>query len=504
MKMVRGSGIILHISSLPGPYGIGDLGRPAFDFVDFLAEAGQSYWQFLPLGPVADISAYSPYMSTSAMAGNYLFIDLDDLAEKGLVSGDELSRAPSFSEYQVDFAGAETLKEDILSRACREFIAAGPSEEYASFCAREQWLDDHALFMALREEHQRLPWHQWPEDIATRHPDAMARWSERLAGRLDHHRFVQFCFFSQWQKLKKYANSKGVSLIGDIPFYVAHDSVDVWADPSCFRLEPKTMEPTHVAGVPPDYFSATGQRWGNPLYRWQETDGSDNESLYSWWLDRLQAMFRVADICRIDHFRGFESFWEIYAAEETAENGKWVKGPGRDFFVRMGEVLGELPIIAEDLGIITPAVTALRRELGFPGMKIIQFAFDSDENNPYLPHNFHSENSVVYTGTHDNDTTLGWYMGGQVSEATRQRIRRYLNSDARMISREMVRLALSSVAAVALFPIQDILGFGSDCRMNTPGTVEGNWRWRCASGFFDSEAASWLRGETGFYNRLQR
>ena len=500
--MVRGSGIILHISSLPGSYGVGDLGRAAVDFVDFLSEAGQSYWQFLPLGPVSAISAYSPYMSSSALAGNYLFVDPDDLAGKGLVSRLELDNAPGFSEYQVDFAGASSLKEDILARACREFMASGPSEEYLRFCAREHWLDDHALFMALREEHQLLPWHQWPEEIASRRVDAIDQWHEKLAERVDYHRFVQFCFFSQWQRLKEYANSKGVSLIGDIPFYVAHDSVDVWADPSCFRLAHQSMEPTHVAGVPPDYFSATGQRWGNPLYRWQDSDGTDNEQLYSWWITRLRAMFKVADICRIDHFRGFEAFWEIAAAEETAVNGKWVKGPGRDFFTRIEEVLGELPIIAEDLGVITPAVTALRRELGFPGMKILQFAFDSDQNNPYLPHNYRSENSVVYTGTHDNDTSLGWFMGDQVSDATRQRIRRYLNSDARMISRELIRLALASVAGIALVPIQDLLGFGSDCRMNTPGTVEGNWQWRCAPRFLDSETASWLRGETEFYNRL--
>lgn len=502
MKMTRASGILLHVSSLPGRYGIGNLGQPAREFVDFLAAAGQRYWQFLPLGPTAAIAANSPYMSYSAFAGNPLFIDFDKLADDGLISRAVLAAAPDFSEYRVDFSKVKSFAEQILNLAFTEFSARAGSPDFADFCRREPWLDDYALFMALREEHDFRAWYEWPAAVAGRRAEVLDSWRRKLAGRIDFHRFCQYCFFSQWDELKNYANGRGVALIGDIPIYVAHDSVDVWANPGCFRLDPVTLAPTHVAGVPPDYFSATGQRWGNPLYRWKN-GAESNRRLYAWWGERFRAMFRQADICRIDHFRGFESFWEIDFQEETAVNGRWGKGPGQAFFDDMAEHIGELPIIAEDLGQITPEVDKLRRDCGFPGMKVLQFAFDSEEKNPYLPHNYQSPNSVVYTGTHDNDTTLGWFTGGHVSPECREKVKRYLHSDGADISRDFIRLALSSVAGLAIFPLQDVLGFGADCRMNRPGTVAGNWQWRCAPRFIRGEVATWLRDETGFYNRLR-
>ena len=500
MEMARGSGVLLHISSLPGRYGIGNIGSPAREFVDFLADAAQHYWQFLPLGPTSAIAANSPYMSYSAFAGNPLFIDLEKLADDGLVSRSVLASAPEFSEYQVDFPGVVLFVDQILTQAFQEFSRSGPVAEFAEFRRRESWLADYAFFMALRENNALLPWYQWPAEVGGCSSEVLESWREKLVERIDFHCFCQYCFFSQWAELKKYANSQGVSLIGDIPIYVGHDSVDVWANPGCFRLDPVTLTPTHVAGVPPDYFSTTGQRWGNPLYRWQ-IDNGINRQLYDWWGERFKAMFRMADICRIDHFRGFDSFWEIGFAEETAVNGRWGKGPGRAFFDDMAAHIGDLPIIAEDLGLITPEVVELRRALGFPGMKILQFAFDSDENNPYLPHNYSSDNSVVYTGTHDNDTTLGWFASEQLTAETRERVKRYLCSDGENISHDFIRLALSSAARIAIVPMQDVLGFGSDCRMNRPGTVAGNWQWRCAPRFINGEVAGWLRDETKFYNR---
>lgn len=501
MELLRGSGVLLHISSLPGSYGIGNFGQGAFDFIDFLVDAGQRYWQFLPLGPTSGISGNSPYMSFSALAGNSLFIDLTALLDDGLVSHRELAGAQEFSEYRVDFEQVVPFREKILLMAFKEFSSGTAPSAFVQFCEQEKWLVDYSMFMALREENNLLPWHKWPGELAAREPGALDTARERLAERIQFHCFVQYCFFRQWRKLRDYANSRGLQLIGDIPVYVAHDSADVWANPKCFRLDPESLAPTHVAGVPPDYFSDTGQRWGNPLYSWQLEDGKDNQHLYNWWAERFRAMFGLADICRIDHFRGFESFWEIDATEETAIRGRWVKGPGMDFFNEMRKVLGDMPIIAEDLGIITPEVTALRRKLGFPGMKILQFAFDSDEKNSYLPHNFNSDNTVVYTGTHDNDTTLGWYMSDRVSQKTREKVMRYAGSSGEDISRELITMVLSSVARVAIMPMQDLLGFGSDCRMNTPGTSEGNWQWRCAPRFINEEVTAWLRDETIFYNR---
>ncbi|HSH14359.1 MAG TPA: 4-alpha-glucanotransferase [Desulfurivibrionaceae bacterium] len=501
MDLPRGAGVLLHISSLPGPFGAGDLGRGARTFVDFLAAAGQSYWQVLPLGPSCEFFSDSPYMSFSAFAGNPLFIDLAELADQGLLSAQQLADVPDFSEYQLDYPGAEAFRAPLLELAWLAFSAA-PDPEFPGFCAAMPWLDDYALFMALRERYGASSWPLWPLELAARAPGALAQARTELSDRLGFYRFLQFQFFRQWQRLHQYAKARGVRLIGDLPIYVGYDSSEVWANPDFFRLRPEDFQPSHVAGVPPDYFSATGQRWGNPLYRWQTGKGEVNQLLYGWWAARLRHLLTMTDLCRIDHFRAFESYWEIAAEEETAVRGRWVKGPGEPFFVAMRKVLGDLPIIAEDLGIITPEVTALRQRLGLPGMKVLQFGFDFNPQNSHLPHNYGSTNSVVYTGTHDNNTTLGWFLDPGLDEGVRNLVRRYTGADGRMISRDLLRLAFASVSRLAICPLQDILGFGEDCRMNTPGTSQGNWRWRCAPRFLTGETARWLREETVFYNRL--
>lgn len=501
MNLPRAAGVLLHISSLPGPFGSGDLGGGARGFVDFLAEAGQGYWQVLPLGPSCEFFADSPYMSFSAFAGNPLFIDLADLVSQGLLPARRLADVPAFSEYQLDYAGAAAFRNPLLEEAWQAFAGA-PTPEFAEFAAAMPWLDDYAIFMALREHYGAKAWPLWPRAVAGRAPAVLAQAREELAGRIGFHRFLQFQFFRQWRLLHQYAGSRGVRLIGDLPIYVGHDSADVWANQGLFRLRQDDFLPSHVAGVPPDYFSATGQRWGNPLYRWRDGRGEANAPLYDWWAARLRHLLAVTDLCRIDHFRGFESYWEIEAGEATAVQGRWVKGPGAPFFAAMRQALGDLPLIAEDLGIITPEVTELRQGLGLPGMKVLQFAFDFDPGNTHLPHNYTSPGCVVYTGTHDNNTTLGWFLDPELGEGVRGLVRRHTGTDGRAISHDLVRLAFASVAGLAICPLQDILAFGGDCRMNTPGTSAGNWRWRCAPRFLTPQVAGWLRDETAFYNRL--
>ena len=501
MNLPRGAGVLLHISSLPGPFGTGDLGRGARSFVDFLAAAGQGYWQVLPLGPSCELFADSPYMAFSVFAGNPLFIDLADLVDQGLLSARQLSAGPVFSDYQLDYQSAEAFRAPLLTEGWRVFSSA-PTPGFTQFCAAMPWLDNYALFMTLREHFDAKAWPLWPRELAGRDPAALSQVRVELADRLGFHRFLQFQFYRHWQGLRQYAKARGVRLIGDLPIYVGHDSADVWANPGCFRLRSEDFQPSHVAGVPPDYFSATGQRWGNPLYRWQSANGKANQALYHWWAERFRHLLTMTDCCRVDHFRGFESYWEIAAEAETAEYGRWVKGPGEPFFAAMRTELGDLPIIAEDLGIITPEVTGLRRRLGLPGMKVLQFGFDFNAKNSHLPHNYDSVDSVVYTGTHDNNTTLGWFMDSGLDEGVRNLVRRYTGADGRLISRDLIRLAFASVAGLAIIPLQDILGFGGDCRMNTPGTSQGNWRWRCAPRFLNDATARWLRDETEFYNRL--
>ncbi len=503
MRNQRSSGVLLHLTSLPGPFGIGTLGKFAFDFIDFLQAAGQTHWQILPYGPVSGIFGNSPYMSLSAFAGNPLLIDPAQLMEAGLLQPEQVEISPDFSEYLVDFAAVLACNDNFLEIAFQEFRSRGDSVVFGHFCQTMPWLDDYALFMALREKFAASPWFSWPADIAHRKPEVLVELAVTLADRILFYKFVQFCFFSQWRIIRDYAHSQGIKIIGDLPIYVALDSADVWAHQECFVLDSQTGQPTHVAGVPPDYFSETGQRWGNPLFRWQSDGGRMNEPLLAWWGQRFRHISQTVDVVRIDHFRGFEAYWQIPASEETAVNGEWVKGPGLEFFTAMQKYLGELPIIAEDLGVITPEVEVLRDTLGFPGMKVLQFAFDSDERNTYLPHNYTTANCVVYTGTHDNDTTLGWYLSDTVMQASKAKVLRYANSQpGSQVHWDFIRMAYASVADLVIVPLQDVLGFGSDCRMNIPGTSQGNWRWRCSLRFLNTVTARALRDEAMFYNRL--
>ena len=500
----RTSGILLHITSLPGDHGIGDLGPGAYSFIDFLAAAGQSCWQFLPTGPTSTAFDNSPYMCRSVFAGNPLLINLGLLIKANYLSDKDLENSPEFSEYEVNYREVTAFKNAKLHKAFTNFAQSGQTSDFELFCHNHKnWLDDYALFMSFREVFNSKPWYEWPDNASRREAKSLSQHADKHADKILYYKFVQFLFFSQWQKIYNYAHTKNVSLIGDIPIYVAMDSADVWAHQEIFKIDPKSLEPLQVAGVPPDYFSETGQRWGNPVYKWKTENGKLNKKLYDWWLSRFRLIFFMMDMVKIDHFRGFEAFWEIPAQEKTAINGKWIKGPGTSFFTTLKAKLKKLPIIAEDLGVITPPVEKMRDQLGFPGMRILQFAFESDESNPYLPHNYEQTNTIVYTGTHDNNTTLGWFMSDKLSESTRDRIRRYLNSyDDSNISWELTRLAMSSVAAMTIIPMQDILGFGEDCQMNRPGTQTGNWCWRCASLYFNKDVEQRLLDMTLFYNRL--
>ncbi len=498
----RSSGILAHISSLPSPYGIGDLGPSSYQFLEFLHQAQQGHWQFLPVGPSNPVFDNSPYMSSSAFAGSPLLISPDLLHDEGLISRDTLHASPDFSEYRVDFPSVTAFKKNIMQEAFTRFYRA--NTEFLEFQESSHWLYDYTLFMALKEEFQSQGWFDWPRDIATRQPEALIAASIKHRERMAYYAFEQFVFFRQWQMLRRQAQQKNIKLIGDIPIFVGWDSVDVWANQDIFTLDPASLRPTLVAGVPPDYFSATGQRWGNPLYQWQSPDRVVQKKLSDWWRQRFQATLNEVDIARIDHFRGFANYWAIPEQEETAIKGQWLKGPGQPFFETLTAALGPLPIIAEDLGIITPDVTALRDALGFPGMKVLQFAFDDNPANPFLPHNFTSPNCVVYTGTHDNDTTLGWFLGAGLTTAQRERIRKTCNqtgSQHETIHKDLVYLAMASIANLCIFPLQDILGFGNDCKMNSPGTQQGNWRWRCASRFLSSAVSSWLREQTILFGR---
>jgi len=496
----RASGVLLHLTSLPSPYGIGDLGGGARQFVDFLRAAGQRYWQFLPVAPVDLVFSASPYMSLAALAGNPLLISPQGLAEEGLLTRAEIEPPPTFSEYQVDFPTVIAYKQALIKQACRRLPTSTLAQAFAQFCQAESaWLDDYALFMSLRDQEGRKPWYQWDKPLRHRVPAALRKGRALLAQAISSYQGEQFLFFHQWQQLRDYAHRQGVLLIGDLPIYVGLDSADVWANQDCFQLDPTTSSPTHVAGVPPDYFSKTGQRWGNPLYLWQ-TNQQTNQALVSWWRQRFRQIGQLVDAVRIDHFRAFESYWQVPAEEKTAINGQWVKGPGEAFFAEMREELAGLSIIAEDLGVITPEVIALRDSLGLPGMKILQFAFDSDERNLYLPHNFTSPHCLCFSGTHDNNTTLGWYLE-DAGEAARARCLRLAHSDGHEIHWDIIRLALSSIAETAIIPMQDLLGFGSDCRMNCPGESKGNWQWRCAARFLTAELANRLLDETTFYHR---
>ena len=500
----RSSGILLPLFSLPGPHGIGEIDQEAFAFIDFLKKSGQSCWQILPTGPISPLFGNSPYMSSSAFAGSPLFIGTHSLVKQGLVRAQDIPKI-DFSPYQVSYSKVVTFKQEILQQAWQRFPTLSENrDKLRHFVEQFPWVREYGLFLVLKEKFCQRPWYEWPEDLRQHRKESCEQAEKQLQPLVDFHVFAQYLFNTQWQGLHQYAQTQSIHLIGDLPIYVALDSVDVWANQEIFQLDRQTGLPTHVAGVPPDYFSAEGQRWGNPLYRWNAKCSTVQHQLWGWWEQRLRHNFSLVDILRIDHFRGFESYWAVPAKEKTAINGCWQPGPGLPFFEAMDKRLGQMPIIAEDLGIITPEVEQLRRTLGFPGMKVLLFAFDGDPHNSYLPYNV-EKSSVLYTGTHDNDTAVGWYLNPEVAPEAKRRAKRYaycFDDNAGSFHRELIHLALASPANLAILPMQDVLGFGNDCRMNTPGTTSGNWLWRCADFFVTDDLAHWLAEQVQFFGRL--
>ncbi|MNK63249.1 4-alpha-glucanotransferase [compost metagenome] len=493
---MRVSGVLLHPTCLPSPYGIGDLGPGAFRFVDWLAEMRQGLWQVLPLTPTS--VGDSPYFSPSAFAGNPLLLSPDRLIEDGWLTPDDLADAPPFDEERVDYEAVGRFKADLLERAADRFDAQASAHQHealASFIAAEaDWLGDYALFMALKEENGGRPWTEWPQNLAQRNSAALEEARTRLSQSVRRYTLGQFFFYEQWRALKAHANGQGIEIVGDLPIFVAHDSADVWAHADLWRLD-TNGNPEVVAGVPPDYFSATGQLWGNPHYDWQRMA----ETRYAWWVKRIRTLLSSVDRIRIDHFRGFAAFWEVPAGEPTAVNGRWVPGPAHAFFQALADQLGPLPIIAEDLGVITPDVVELREAFGLPGMKILQFAFDTSEENNYFPHLF-ERNAVVYTGTHDNDTSLGWYE--KAKPADRALMAEYIGkAQIDEPHWDLIRLAHASVAESSVIPLQDLLGLGSEARMNTPGTSGGNWAWRFRQDALKPDITSRFRRLTELYDR---
>ncbi len=491
-EMARRGGILLHPTSLPGP-GIGEIGEAAYRFVDWLGEAGQTYWQILPLGPVD--RGGSPYNSLSALAGNPLLVAEADLLALGLVS-DTSVLDTSEESGPIDYGSLIRRKGRLLDQAYREFKSRGRTElgeEFDEFRrVNQDWLSDFSLFAAARAHHREAAWTDWPIELRDRRPEGIQRWRSELSEEIENQEFQQFLFSRSWRKLHDYARDRGIRIVGDVPIFVAFDSADVWANRDIFQLDDEG-QPIVVAGVPPDYFSATGQRWGNPLYRWDVL----RERGYDWWVERFRRAFEMVDVLRIDHFRGFESYWAIEANEETAVNGEWVKGPGQDFFRKIEQQLGEAPFIAEDLGMITRDVEILRDELGMPGMRVLQFAFDGDPRNPHLPENC-PFNSVAYTGTHDNDTILGWWAG--LNEEERDRVHHWL-AGQEATHWTFIRRVFDSAAALAVVPLQDVLGLDSEARMNTPGQATANWTWQLDQ-LPGAESARRMRDVTGESGRL--
>ncbi len=501
MPFPRRSGVLLHPTSLPGRFGIGDLGPAACDLIDFLAAAGQTYWQVLPPSPTG--YGNSPYAGLSAFAGNPLLISPERLVQAGHLDEADLADVPAFPAGRVAYEPVEHYKNGLLERAFARFQSNAPEAQraaFARFCATEAaWLDDYCLFAALKE---RLvsSWNEWPADLAQRRPEALASWRQALAQQVAGQKYRQWQFFEQWLALKRYANEHGVLIIGDIPIFVSLDSADVWAGPELFHLD-QDLRPTVVSGVPPDYFSPLGQLWGHPLYRWDAMARTG----YAWWIARFAMAMRLCDVVRIDHFRGFYNYWEVPAGAENAVDGQWVYGPGADLFRAVNAALGPVPIIAEDLGDYDEdsraGLDTLLAEFGYPGMKVLQFGFGSDADDPFLPHNF-SPNCVAYTGTHDNDTAVGWYTGSS-TEGERDYARRYLGRDGSDIAWDLIRLGWASVARTAMTTAQDLLSLGSEARMNRPSTVgPPNWCWRMLPGQLSGEIAARLRELTAIYGRL--
>lgn len=510
MSFSRSSGILLHPTSLPSRFGIGDMGKEAYQFVDFLAASGQSLWQVLPLGPVG--YGNSPYQCFSAFAGNTLLISPEKLVEQGLLQPGDLNDVPEFPQERVDFGWVIDYKKRLLEKAYHNFKQSkneGLRHGFEAFCQNAaSWLEDYTLFASLKLTHGGSAWSDWQPELVKREHTALVQFRNQHKELLEAQKFYQFIFFSQWMALKSYCREKGIKIIGDMPIFVAYDSVELWKHPELFKVD-KEGKMTVVAGVPPDFFSKTGQLWGNPIYNWDYMRAHG----FKWWVERLRVMEQIYDIIRIDHFRGFAACWEVPAGDETAERGKWVVVPGRELFTAVKAKLGDLPIIAEDLGIITPDVVALRKELGFPGMRVLQFAFNSGPDNIHLPHHY-EQNQVTYTGTHDNDTTVGWYKAVMEAAAVdptnssavfeRDYCLRYLGANAKTINWDLIKAAYASVADIAIVPMQDILGLDSSARMNMPASNEGNWSWRMPPKAVNAKIVHKLHELCETYGRLPK
>ena len=495
----RGSGVLLHITSLPSPYGIGDLGPWAYRIADALAEAKQKYWQVLPLNPTDPGSGNSPYSSPSAFAGNTLLISPELLVESGLVTKEDLAAIPSLPQEHCNFISVIPYKTRLFQRAYERFRAnKNEKTAFDEFCANQgAWLDDFALFLVIKNHHHGKAWVDWEKDLRDRKPENLERVRNDFHDELEQAKFYQFLFFRQWFAFKSYCNEKGIKLIGDIPIYVNHDSVDVWTHPHLFKLNDE-KRPSFVAGVPPDYFSQTGQLWGNPIYRWDIL----RQTGYSWWFERIGHNLQLLDILRIDHFRGFIAYWEVPATEKTAIQGQWVEAPAHDFFGSLLQMFPAEALIAEDLGLITQDVKNVMNRFGFPGMRILQFAFDGDlATHPFLPHNY-VPNCIVYTGTHDNNTITGWFKNEATPE-TQQRLFRYLGRHVSEseLPKELIRILMMSIANTVIIPMQDLLGLGEEARMNRPSTAHGNWEWRLRPEQFTPPHQEMLLELTTIYGR---
>jgi len=495
-KVRRGSGVLMHITSLPGPYGIGSMGRYGRKFIDFLNNAGQKYWQILPLGPTG--YGNSPYQSFSAFAGNPFLIDIEQLIEENYISKEVLAAYDLDGHRQrVDYDKIIAQKIELLKKCYLSFKSMENYKELKSFKEAHHWLDEYSVFMALKEHYKSQPWQKWAEEHRLRDADALKNFRESHSDAIEFWVFLQWVFYKQWLSLKNYANSNGVEIIGDMPIYVSADSSDTWAHPDLFYFD-EGSHPVAVAGCPPDAFSETGQLWGNPLYDWTQNE----ENGFEWWIDRMRSSMELYDVIRIDHFRGFESYWEIPAQDKTAENGHWVKGPGMKLFKAIHEAIPSMRIIAEDLGFLTEEVIQLVADSGYPGMKVLQFAFDSREESDYLPHNYDSH-CIVYTGTHDNDTVMGWFETAAKEDVVLAKEYLSLTEDEGY-NWGYIRGAWSSVAQTAIAPMQDFLGLASDHRMNIPSTIGGNWEWRVREEDLSDALAKRMHRLTKIYGRLEK
>jgi len=495
LHLSKSSGILLHPTSLPGSFGIGDFGDEARAFIDFLADAGQHLWQVLPLGPTG--YGNSPYQSLSAFAGNTLLIDPRQLTADGLLTPEDMAH-PDFPEDYIEFEAVRKFKDEMLGKAYENFKREASSnlrEEFETFCELSAWwLDDYAMFRALKDAQGGREWTAWDRDLSERRPAALEKAHVELHDPIAAQKFFQFLFFRQWKALRDYSHTRDIRIIGDLPIFVAHDSADVWAHREYFQLD-ETGKPTLVAGVPPDYFSATGQLWGNPVYEWEHLRARG----FDWWIDRVRFALEQFDFLRIDHFRGFAACWEIPDGDKTAERGRWVEAPGKELFTAIGSALGDLPIIAEDLGEITPDVYELLDLLGFPGMRVMQFGFGDDLNNLHLPHNY-PRNVVAYTATHDSDTTVSWF--NHLADHEKEFCLRYLHSDGKAINWDLIDAVLASDAETAIIPLQDVLGLGTEARMNLPNSLLGNWIWRYGRNSLNERHGERLRALAGSYGRI--